>query len=141
MCISPAQINKHCSCSASKRPARPSVRPPPPPPPSTRDRERHPSSIMWLQHSERLAQVTTSPKTERGKERRSPRAPSQRGESSLGRELCRWCFPVSNQVTTLPTRHCPTRRHPQTAPAASRRPPPPPAPLPPHQRPTGRGPN
>ncbi|KAM7159196.1 uncharacterized protein WM277_008474 [Molossus nigricans] len=51
--------------------ARPWVRPPPPPSPSTQDRERHPSSIIRLQRSERLAQVTTSLKTEREKERRN----------------------------------------------------------------------
>ncbi|XP_077879092.1 uncharacterized protein LOC106145065 [Ictidomys tridecemlineatus] len=54
-----SQINKHCSCGASSSPERPSVRPPHPPPSSTRDPERHPSSIIRLQRSVRPAQVIT----------------------------------------------------------------------------------
>lgn len=111
MCISPTHQHKSINTAAVERAADPRVRRsarPLPHSPSTRDCERHPSSIIRLQRSERPAQVTTSPKTEREKERRTHTTPSQRGEgASPGRELCLWCFPVSTQVTTPQTHPLP----------------------------------
>ncbi|XP_070110948.1 uncharacterized 35.5 kDa protein in transposon Tn4556 [Equus caballus] len=61
VCMSPAHQHKSINTAAAARAADPrvrrSVRPLPHPPP-TRDRERHPSSIIRLQRSERPAQVT-----------------------------------------------------------------------------------
>lgn len=70
VCIAPAHQHKSINIAAAATAADPCVRRsvcPLPHPPSTRDQERHPSSIIRLQRSVRPAQVTTSPKTEREK--------------------------------------------------------------------------
>lgn len=111
MCISPAHQHKSINTAAAEQAADPRVRRsarPLPHSPSTRDRERHPSSIIRLQRSERPAQVTTSPKTEREKRGVRTQPHPRAEESSPGRELCLWCFPVSNQVTTPQTHPLPS---------------------------------
>lgn len=120
-----AQINKHCSCRASSRPARPSVRPSPPPLPF-HPRPRAPSKLHYPASTLRASGSGNNfPKNRKRKERgvRTQPHPSVDKESSPGRELCLWCFPVSNQVTTPQTHPLPSSP-PSTdrPPAASRRP-------------------
>lgn len=132
MCISPTHQHKSINTAAVERAADPRVRRsarPLPHSPSTRDCERHPSSIIRLQRSERPAQVTTSPKTEREKERRTHTTPSQRGEGVFPWEgalsvVLSCLYPGNNSTNTPAARLAPSSKQaPACCPVAPAAPP------------------